>query len=246
MHASFARHRRALFALALLLPMSAAHAATTGSGIAATESREVSGFSAITLRGGMDIVVRQAAREAVQVTADDNLLPLLKTTVEGNGESRTLVIEWARGQSVRPRAKTVVTVDVIRLTALASSGSGDLVVEPIKTPALALSLSGSSDARLRGLDTAQLRVDIRGSGDVQASGKAGTLNLSIAGSGDVQARELAADDVSISIAGSGDASVRADKTIAVSIAGSGDVEYTGAATVTRSRIAGSGSVRQRP
>ena len=111
---------------------------------------------------------------------------------------------------------------------------------------MALSISGSSDAQLNGLDTEQLRVAITGSGDVSASGKAGKFNLSIAGSGSVQARELAAADVEISIAGSGDARVHADKTLAVSIAGSGDVEYGGAAAITRSRIAGSGSVRQRP
>ena len=198
------------------------------------------------MRGGIDLVVRQGARETVQVSADDNLLPLLQTTVEGSGESRTLVIQWARGENLRTRAKAVVTVDVVKLTALASSGSGDMVVEALKTPALALSISGSSDARLSGLDTQQLRVAITGSGDEQASGKAGKLNVSIAGSGDVRTRALLADDVTISIAGSGDASVQANKTIAVAIAGSGDVEYAGAATITHSRIAGSGSVRQRP
>ncbi len=198
------------------------------------------------MRGGIDLVVRQGARETVQVSADDNLLPLLQTTVEGSGESRTLVIQWARGENLRTRAKAVVTVDVVKLTALASSGSGDMVVEALKTPALALSISGSSDARLSGLDTEQLRVAITGSGDEQASGKAGKLNVSIAGSGDVRTRALLADDVTISIAGSGDASVQANKTIAVAIAGSGDVEYAGAATITHSRIAGSGSVRQRP
>lgn len=246
MHALPARQRRALCSLALLLPLAAARAAATGSGKAATERREVSGFSAIALRGGMDLVVRQAAREGVQVTADDNLLPLLQTTLEGSGESRTLVIQWARGENIRPRVRTLVMVDVVKLATLASSGSGDLVVERLKTAALALSISGSSDARLNSLDTEQLRLTVRGSGDVQASGRTGLLSVSIAGSGDVQAGELVADDVTISIAGSGDASVQANKTIAVSIAGSGDVEYAGAASITNSRIAGSGSVRRRP
>jgi hypothetical protein len=239
--------RRALFALVLALPVMAAHAAaTSGSGKAATEARDASGFAAISLRGDIDLVVRQGARDHVQVTADDNLLPLLQTVIEGSDDQRTLVIQWPRGQSIRTRAKTVVTVDVVKLTALASSGSGDIKVEALKTPELALSISGSSDARLHRLDTERLRVSIAGSGDVQVSGKASKLSLSITGSGDVQARELVADDVEIAIAGSGDASVQAGKTLAVSIAGSGDVEYAGGATITKSRIAGSGSIRQRP
>jgi Putative auto-transporter adhesin, head GIN domain len=238
--------RRILCTLAVLLPVVSVHAATTGSGKAATETREASGFAAISLRGDIDLVVRQGTREAVQVTVDDNLLPLLQTVVEGSGDKRTLVIQWPRGETIRTRAKALVTVDVVRLTALASSGSGDIIVQALKTPALALSISGSSDAKLSALDTDDLRVAIAGSGDVQASGKAAKFSVSIAGSGDVRARDLAADDVTISIAGSGDASVQANKALAVSIAGSGDVEYVGAANLTNSRIAGSGSLRQRP
>lgn len=237
--------RRPLLAAVLLLGWASAQAAT-GSGKPATETRDASGFSAINLRGGINLIVRQGAREAVQVSADDNLLPLLQTVVEGSGDNRTLLIQWKPGESIRSLGKTVVTIDVVKLNALASSGSGDITIEPLKTPALSLSISGSSDARVNQLDTARFSISIAGSGDVRANGKAAKLEVSIAGSGDVKARDLAADDVTISIAGSGDASVQANKTLAVSIAGSGDVEYSGAATLAKSRVAGSGSIRQRP
>ena len=237
--------RRLLLAAALLLSVAGAQAAT-GSGKPATETRDVSGFSAISLRGNINVVVRQGAREAVQVTADDNLLPLLQATVEGSGDNRALRIQWKPGESVRTKTEPVVTVDVVHLGAVASSGSGDIKNGPLKTPALSLSISGSSDAKVDHLDTTQFSISIAGSGDVRASGQALKLDIAIAGSGDVRTRELAADDVSISIAGSGDADVQANKTLAVSIAGSGDVEYRGAATLAKSRVAGSGSIRQRP
>lgn len=225
----------------------AAHAAsTTGSGRLAAETREITGFSAIALRGSIDLVVRQGTREAVQVSAEDNLLPLLQTTLEGSDGQRTLRIQWKNGESVRSTRPVLVTVDLIRLSALSAAGSGAITVEPLKTPSLSLAISGSSDARLRQLDAEQFTLSIAGSGDVQAAGKAARFEVSIAGSGDVRARELVADDVSVSIAGSGDASVHATKTLAVSIAGSGDVDHTGGASLTRNRIAGSGTIRQRP
>jgi hypothetical protein len=237
--------RRPLLAAVLLLGLATAQAAT-GSGKPATETRDASGISTITLRGDINVIVRQGAREGLQVTADDNLLALVQTVVEGSGDNKTLRIQWKPGESIHTRGKAVVTVDVVKLDAVASSGSGDITIEPLKTPALSLSISGSSDARLNQLDTAHFSITIAGSGDVRANGKAAKLEVSIAGSGDVKTRDLAADDVSISIAGSGDASVQANKTLAVSIAGSGDVEYSGAATLAKSRVAGSGSIRQRP
>lgn len=223
----------------------AAMAATIGSGKAGSETRTISGFQAISLRGAIDLVVRQGGSESVQVSADDNLLPLVQTLVEGSGDKRTLRIQIKPGESVQTKNPVVVTVEVQKLSALASSGSGDITVEALKTPALALSVSGSSDAKLIRLDAEQLSISIAGSGDVQAGGRAAKLEVSIAGSGDVRARELAAGDVSVSIAGSGDASVSAQKTISVSIVGSGDVEYGGGATLAQKSVVGSGSVRQR-
>lgn len=236
----------AALGLAALAGTAAALAATTtGSGKAATEARDASGFAAIAMRGDIDVVVRQGAREAVQVSTDDNLLPLLQTVVEGSGDQRTLRIQWKSGESIRTKSRTLVTVDVVRLTAVSLSGSGDLTTEALKTPSLALSISGSSDAQLKQLDTDQLRVSISGSGDVQASGRAAKLDISVSGSGDVRTRELVSDEVNVSIAGSGDASVTANKALTVSIAGSGDVDYAGTATLAKARVAGSGSIRQR-
>jgi hypothetical protein len=236
------RHALACMTAVVLAP---AVAATTGSGNAVTEPRAVSGFQAIALRGAIDLVVRQADREGVQVRADDNVTSLVQTVVEGSGDARTLRIQFKAGESVRTVTPVVVTVDVIRLTALASSGSGDIRLEALNTPALALGISGSSNARLEQLDTEQLSISIAGSGDVRARGRAARLDVSIAGSGDVIARELVAGDAKVSIAGSGDASLTAQKTLSVAIAGAGSVEYGGGAMLARHSVAGSGSVRQR-
>ena len=137
--------RRSLLAAALLLGLASAQAAT-GSGKPATETRDASGFSAISLRGNINVVVRQGAREAVQVTADDNLLPLLQTTVEGSGDNRTLRIQWKPGETMRTKTDRRHGGRG-RVDRMASSGSGDIAVGRLKTPALSLSISGSSDAR---------------------------------------------------------------------------------------------------
>ena len=230
---------------ALTIVISPAQAATTGSGKPATETRNVSDFEAIALSGAMDLVVRQGSKEAVEVTADDNLLPLLETVVESGSNGRTLHVRFKRGERVNTKGPIKVNVNVVKLSGLSAAGSGDIRVEGLKTPLLKLSVSGSSDARLNELTTDALEVRIAGSGDVQANGAAKALKVSIAGSGDVQMSALAADDVTVSIAGSGDAVVQANKSLGVSIAGSGDVQYSGTATAVRSSVAGSGQVTKK-
>jgi hypothetical protein len=232
----------ALVLSAIVLPACGAGAA--GSGKPATEARTVAEFQAVRLSGSMDLQVRQGAQQALQVQADDNLLPLLETTVESVGGVPTLDVRWKRGHYVDTRHNVKVSVVLPRLSAVQAAGAGDIRIEAFTTPALKVSLSGSGDARFEGLNTEDLGISISGSGDVSGNGKATRLAVSVAGSGDVSLAELRAEDVSVSIAGSGDAAVQAHKTLDVSVAGSGDVTYTGNAAV-KSRVAGSGSVTRR-
>lgn len=218
-----------------------AGARTVGNGQVVTEARQVPEFDGVSTAGSIDLVVRQAATQAVELQGDSNLLPLVETVVEG----RKLVVRWKRGESVSHRQPLVVRIDAVKLATLASAGSGDITVDGVKTPALKVSLSGSADARLKDLATEQLEIVVAGSSDVRAAGSARQLTVRIAGSGDVHLADLVADEVRIKIAGSGDASVRAEKSLEVSIAGSGDVTWTGAATQVKSSTAGSGTVTRR-
>lgn len=223
-----------------LMMTGAAAAGVTGSGKVISETRPVSAFHAVVLKGPMDLVLRQGAKEAVEVRGDDNLLPLVETTVRGD----TLEIAAKRGASYTTRNRLVVTVDLVTLKELALVGAGDASGEGLKAGQLKLRVEGAGDLRLHRLAAEALAIDLAGSGDVTVSGRTGKLSVAIAGSGDVVTRELEADDVSVSIAGSGGARVNARKTLAVSIAGSGDVDYTGEASVKAS-IAGTGSVQKR-
>ncbi len=229
----------------LLVLSPAAEAATRGSGKPATEARAVGEFEAISVAGSFDVTVRQVATETVEVSADDNLLPLIETVVETTSAGRTLVLRFKRGENVYPRGRVTVAVDVVKLSSLAITGSGDMQVGALRTPALKLSIAGSGDARLQGLATDSFEIRIAGSGDVHADGSARQLRLNIAGSGNAALGDLAADDVGVSISGSGDAKVNAARALNVSVAGSGDVVYTGSPTTLKTSVAGSGSVVKR-
>lgn len=216
-------------------------AAVQGSGKPATESRAIGEFDAVATSGSMNLEIRQSAKEAVSVTADDNLLPLVETIVDG----RTLQVRFKRGESIHPRTTVRVVVDVVKLNAVSSSGSGDVTIDGLKTPLLKLSLAGAGDAKLKALNADALEVRVAGSGDVRGDGIARQVKLAIAGSGDVALAELIADDVTVSIAGSGDAQVTANKSLTATVAGSGDIQYRGNATAIKTSVMGSGSITKR-
>lgn len=213
---------------------------TTGSGSVQVETRIATGFQAITVSGSINVVLRQGSREGVEVSADNNLLPLIETRVE-NG---TLHIRPKTGATYSTRNPVQVSVDLITLKSLSVGGSGEVSAQVLKTHKIDVTIGGSGGVQFADLQTRTLELAIGGSGSFSAKGRAGKVAISVGGSGGVLADELEADDVSVAVGGSGGAIVEAKRRLDVSIAGSGNVVYSGEAVVSKS-LAGSGSVVKR-
>jgi len=188
-----------------------------GSGVSATQTREVGEFRSVSVNGSGAVRVKLGEAPSVRVITDDNLIEHVRTRVECGA----LVVDWERG-SYSPKVALVVEISAPSLEAVSLSGSGDLTFS--------------------GLDGGSFSASIAGSGSVSGSGKCHRLSLSLAGSGDLRVDDVVARWVEVDIAGSGSAYVHAHDRLDVSISGSGDVRYRGKPAISRS-IAGSGSVR---
>jgi hypothetical protein len=213
----------------------------TASGNVKTETRDVTGFSGISLSLPAKVTIKQGNKEGVIIESDDNFLPLIETVVE-RGQLRIRPVE--KNMSFKGRSMRLnITVDVINIESLSVSGSGDIIADQLNSPKLKASIAGSGDVNIKSLTSDSVKVSIAGSGDLNLGGTANELEGSIAGSGTVKADRLKAKTVVLKIAGSGDATVWATDNMKLSIAGSGDVKYWGEAKVTQS-VAGSGSIKR--
>jgi hypothetical protein len=190
-----------------------------GSGTIITESRSVSGFDAIEVFGSGDVVVEVTGTESLTITADDNIMPVLTSEVEG----RALQLSIEPGNPLSPSQEIRYEVTVEELAAISIFGSADFDIAE---------LDGSFE------------IDIAGSGDVTLVGSGDELTVDIKGSGDVDASGFVTERASVDIAGSGNVVVNATDELDVSVSGSGDVEYLGSPTV-RESITGTGSVTPR-
>jgi hypothetical protein len=192
--------------------------AVTGSGAVVEETREVSGFSDIDLRGSGDVIVEVGITESLTVEADDNLLDLISTDVRGS----TLVIENERSMS--PSVAIVYRIEAVDIDGISVAGSADVVAPDLDCDTFSVSVAGSAS------------FDLDGACDA--------LDIEIAGSGNVDTAGLMVERAEVSISGSGDVVVNASDELLVAIAGSGDVLYLGD-PATDFDIQGSGSVRHR-
>ncbi len=209
-----------------------------GSGNVVSEERPVPVFNKVSMKGEGDVVLKRGGEQSVVIETDDNILPVIKTTVRNN----RLVISNEK-YSLNPTALTYyITVD--KLNEISISGSGNVLGESkfISDDFLA-KISGSGDVVLE-LDTIRLESRISGSGSMDLTGRTDFYDATISGSGEINAFDLDSKRVSVTIGGSGDCNVSASEEIAAKISGSGDILYKGRPRINSS-ISGSGSINSR-
>jgi hypothetical protein len=187
-----------------------------GSGVVATQTRQLPSFRSVELAGANVVTVRVGGKQAVAVRGDDNLIRFITTRVT----SGKLVVDQTRSFSTKSPMGVQVTVPA--LGAVTLSGSGVLTVDGVR---------GS-----------EFTVHVPGSGLLIAAGAVSRLDARLSGSGDVRLQELTARDVTASVSGSGRLQVYAGRTLDASLSGSGAIFYSGSpAKVTRT-VSGSGAI----
>ena len=232
----------ALAALTLtLIGVPSARAELVGSGNVKTETRQVSGFHALELAAFGNVIVTQGDTEGLTVEGEDNLLPVIRTEVDGQG---TLHLGLKTKESVRATKPLVFKLSVKTLDHLVISGSGNFSARTLAMKGggdFDVLVSGSGNVSVEGLTAAGLKVSLQGSGSLTFKGSVDHQVVTLAGSGDIDAVELKTKSTDITLSGSGDCDVWATDKLKVEVTGSGDVTYSGAPTVNK-QVTGSGSV----
>jgi len=190
------------------------------------EKRNVSGFHAIEVGGGIDLYLSQG-EEAVAVSASKNeYRAKIKTEVK-NGVLK-IWYEWnsnLRFDWSNHKLKAYVSFkDIDRLE---GSGGSDISVDgSIKVAKLAMEVSGGSDFDGK-VETSELNIQASGGSDVRISGKADRLTIDASGGSDFKGYDLASDICNVEASGGSDVQVTVNKELSANASGGSDVYYKG-------------------
>jgi hypothetical protein len=174
-----------------------------GSGHLATESRPVHGFTAVEVTAAGHLIVEQTGLESLEVTAEDNVLPLVRSEVRNS----RLVLGFEPGASVTVTREVLFHLTVRELTAVDASGA--------------------SRVEIRGVDTTGLTLRVSGASDVSATGRAGRTELDLSGASRSEAPDLQNRELTANLSRASYALVRASDSLVVSASGASILEYLG-------------------
>lgn len=214
-----------------------------GSGEIVTEGRELPSFSRVEVDGATDVNITYGSAQSVKVVADDNIVPIISTEVEGE----TLQIEPHRSYNSSQQVQVEIVLPVIRSVEVEGASNLRILGAPIEAGRIdrfSLRIEGSGDAEIDDMRAETIDVEIEGSGDVTLGGEGKNLAVVIEGSGGVDAFGFVADEGSATIEGSGGIKIQVRSILRGTISGSGSILYRGDPPSVEKDISGSGEIRK--
>jgi len=208
-------------ALVIVIALAACQVGTTGpaeigSGTSKTEDRTVPAFSGVSAEATIIAEVTVGSPASVAVTADDNLLDNVQTSVAGS----VLELRLTGNLSIR----TPVRVRIVM-------------------PAVSeLNAESSAEVRAAGVDAQSLRVRSESSGRVSATGRATSLDIRGTSAGQIELGELDAASATVALESAAMARLHVSQSVEGSVAGAAVLTVAGSPSSMKVTTASAGQV----
>lgn len=192
------------------------------------EPRYLGHFHAVSVRGPVDLVIKQGETETVFIHTDDNIAPLIQTTVDANG---VLQIQVAPGVAFRTKHSVGVSVNSKFLDTIQANGSGDVLSGQIEADELHVDVTGTGKIHLAGLHLARLDVSAAASPDILLSGTVQQTRLHLSGHATLDAAELVTRVANVTLDQAAQAKIWVNQTLDAHLSAQAKLNYRGAASV---------------
>lgn len=206
-----------------------------GSGVAKTEKREIGHFSQIEVANAIRLDATTGAARSLVVTADDNILPHVKTLVVG--ERLRIYVEEPYSTDVGIQVKATAPA----LTALVGSGAATTTVSGITAKRFQLELSGASNCELSG-DAELLEVTLSGASRGTIAGTAKRLTVECSGASQLDAMELTVEKAKVELSGASKGHVNVTNALTAEASGASTLRYAGQPAEMDKRVSGASTI----
>jgi predicted small secreted protein len=190
-----------------------------GSGNRVTQKRDVPAFLAIEVSGAYEIEITAQKERSLEITGDDNILPLVRTEVRGN----VLHIDSSKGFNINRAITLKITVPDLE----------------------GISTSGASKITVGGINNSQVDIDSSGASKIAIAGETKKLKIGTSGASNIEAKELRAERVDVESSGAGYVSVYATEQLDAAANGAARIDYYGNPATVHPEASGAGSVNKK-
>jgi uncharacterized protein YfiM (DUF2279 family) len=190
-----------------------------GSGNSVTEKRDASGFKGVDVSGVFQVEIAAGKDFSVEVDADDNLMPMVKTEVRGG------ILHIETDGRVSPKSPLRVRISAPDIDRLESSGVSKISLAGVKNSSLSIDSSGAS------------KIDVEGS--------TGTITVDVSGASNIDAASLVSENATIDASGASKVAVNVSNEINADASGASRISYSGSPKNVIKKTSGTSHVDQK-
>ena len=208
------------------------------------QKRNVSGFHAIEVSGGIDLYLSQG-EEAVAVSAAKTEYRDKIITEVKDGVLR-IWFDWKNSSKFDwSNHKMKAYVSFKNIDRLEGSGGSDISIDgSIKVAKLAMEVSGGSDFDGK-IETDELNIQASGGSDVDISGKAARLTIHASGGSDFKGYGLVSDICNVEASGGSIINISINKELKADASGGSIINYKGSGVITSVDASGGSSIKKK-
>lgn len=217
--------RSKLISITLIMICFAAHLnaqSIKGSGNVEKQKRNVSSFNAIELNGVFNVFLLQGETEALTIEADDNLLPIIKSSVDNN----KLIVKTKKHLNIKKSTKMNVFITFKDINSLGFYGVGDL----------------SCDAPIK---LKSLNIDNNGVGNLNLVGSCSNVTIKNSGVGNINTSKFTAKIMDVTNSGVGNVDIYVTEELKLKNLGIGNIYYEGGASIIDIDSSGIGKIKKK-
>jgi hypothetical protein len=237
--------RAALLLLAVtLVPVGACNVSgletVVGSGKSASEQFAFTGFRRVDVQGPFHVELARAEKFHIAVTADDNILELVK--VAKDGEVLRIGVSGDKPVSIRPTTVLLLTLAMPALDEFRLGGActGNLIKWSDEPNPLRLTLEGASTLRGR-INVRKVVMDVNGASEVTVQGTAREAALEANGASRLKLDLLTLDRAEVRLSGASSAVVNVKDKLDYDVSGASHLDYAGQPSLGKHETSGASS-----
>jgi hypothetical protein len=190
-----------------------------GSGVLATEKRDISGFNGVDVGGVFQVEMVAQKDYSVEVTADDNIVPMVKTCVSNGILKIQSDGRFSNSNPIRVR------ISAPNIESIRAAGASKVTVSELKN--------------------SSVDVDTSGASRVSLSGETSNLTIEVSGASHIDAAALRAENADVDASGASNISVFATNRLSADASGASRISYTGSPASVEKKASGASKISQK-
>lgn len=210
-----------------------------GNGNVVEETRKTGDFDEIKVSRGMNVYISQGEETKVIVKADENLLDVIETRIEGN------VLKITSNQNIRRAKSKKVFITTPKITVIKSSSGSNVYSETvIESKRLEISISSGSNMKLN-LETKYLSASVSSGSNLKLEGSANNFSGKASSGSNIKAKELTSDNCEVKVNSGANIWITAKEKLKAHAGSGGNIFYSGKPGTTDIEKSSGGNVIQK-